>query len=106
MSLQIGPYTFDRTHYDRDADVLYLSRGVVRAAGWEETPDGHAVRYDKAGNLIGLTLVDVRGLIEKAGDSEEIALGLPTKKIEPPPLTPADLTPADVKLADLRHVLS
>ncbi|HEV3322914.1 MAG TPA: DUF2283 domain-containing protein [Solirubrobacteraceae bacterium] len=105
MSLQIGPYTFDRTHYDRDADVLYLARGFVRAAGWEETPDGHAVRYDKSGNLIGLTLVDVQRLIEEAGDSERIVLGLP-KKVEPPPLTRADLTPADVKLADLKHALS
>jgi uncharacterized protein YuzE len=104
MSLRIGPYTFDRTHYDQEADVLYLSRGFVRAAGWEETPDGHAVRYDKAGNLIGLTLVDVRRLIEEAGSSEKVVLGLP-KKVEPPPLTPADLTPADVKLADLKHVL-
>jgi uncharacterized protein YuzE len=105
MSLRIGPYTFDRTHYDRDADVLYLSRGSIRAAGWEETPDGHAVRYDKLGNLIGLTLVDVRRLIEEAGSSEEIMLGLPKKKLEPPPLTRADLKPADLKLADLKHIL-
>jgi uncharacterized protein YuzE len=105
VSLQIGPYIFDRTHYDPEADVLYLSRGSIRAAGWDETPEGHALRYDKNGNLIGLTLVDVHRLIEEAEDSEELQLGLP-KKIEPPPLTPADLTPADVKLADLRHVLT
>lgn len=106
MSLRVGPYTFDRTHYDRDADVLYLSRGFVRAAKWGETPDGHAVRYDKAGNLIGLTLVDVRKLIEEAGSREKIVLGLPEKLQPPPPLTPEDLTPADVKLADLEHLLS
>lgn len=106
MSLKVGPYTFDRTHYDRDADVLYLSRGAIRAAGWEETPDGHAIRYDKSGHLIGLTLVDVRRLIEEARGGEALVLGLPTKKRKPPPLTDADLTPADVKLADLEHVLS
>jgi uncharacterized protein YuzE len=105
MSLQVGPHTFDRIHYDRDADVLYLSRGAVRAAGWEETPDGHAIRYDKSGSLIGLTLVDVSTLVEGAQGSDELVLGLPTEQRKPPPLTAADLTPADVKLADLKHVL-
>ena len=27
MSVQIGPYTFDRVRYDRDADALYLAHG-------------------------------------------------------------------------------
>jgi uncharacterized protein YuzE len=105
VKLQIGPYTFDRTHYDRDADVLYLSRGSMRAARWDETPDGYAVRYDKSGNLIGLTLVDVSRLIDEAQGSEEIVLELP-KTVEPPALTRPNLTPADVKLADLKHLLA
>jgi hypothetical protein len=105
MSLQVGPYTFDRIHYDRDADVLYLAQGFTRAAKWAETPDGHAVRYDRTGNLIGLTLVDVRKLIEEAGGSEKLVLGLPEKLKPPPPITREDLTPADVKLDDLKHAL-
>lgn len=115
-SLQVGPYTFDQAHYDPDGDVLYLSHGSPeRAADFDETPDGHAVSYDRGGNLVGLTLIGVRTLVEGAHGSEEIVLALP-KKAEPapdtdspqtpPPLTSANLAPADVKLADLKLVLA
>jgi uncharacterized protein YuzE len=110
-SLKVGPYIFDRAHYDPEADVLYLSQGdLERAADFDETPDGHAISYDKDGDLIGLTLIDVRGLVEGAQGNDEIVLGLP-KKGEPPSDTPvaltsADLAPADIKLADLKLALT
>lgn len=77
MSIQIGPYTFDRVRYDRDADVLYLARGdPARAVDFDETPEGHAVSYDASGELIGLTLIDVRRLLEEAGD-KKVLIELP-----------------------------
>jgi uncharacterized protein YuzE len=77
MSIQIGPYTFDHVHYDQDADVLYLSIGdPARAADWDETPDGHAVRFDENGDLAGLTLVGVRQLLEQSG-GERLVIDLP-----------------------------
>jgi uncharacterized protein YuzE len=79
MSIQIGPYTFDRVRYDHDADVLYLSIGdPARAADWDETPAGHAVRFDAHGDLIGLTLIGVRRLLDEAR-GEELLLELPAR---------------------------
>jgi uncharacterized protein YuzE len=77
MSIQIGPYTFDRVRYDRDADVLYLAHGdPARAVDFDETPEGHAVSYDAKGELIGLTLIDVRRLLEEA-KGERVLIELP-----------------------------
>jgi uncharacterized protein YuzE len=88
MSVQIGPYTFDRVRYDRDADVLYLATGdPARAVDFDETPDGHAVSYDASGELVGLTLIDVRRLLAGAnGDELQIEL-------------PAKASPAELELA-------
>lgn len=115
-TLKVGPYTFDRAHYDSEADVLYLSRGSLEeAAGFDETPDGHAVSFDESGNLIGLTLVDVRMLIERAHGSDEVSLALPKKFATSPdagPLPPPmpamseDLAQADIKLTDLKLALA
>jgi uncharacterized protein YuzE len=78
MSVQIGPYTFDRVRYDADADVLYLAAGDPgRAVDFDETLEGHAVSYDADGALVGLTLVDVRRLLEQA-DGEKLMIELPT----------------------------
>jgi uncharacterized protein YuzE len=78
MSVQIGPYTFDRVRYDAEADVLYLATGDPgRAVDFDETPEGHAVSYNADGALVGLTLVDVRRLLEKA-DGGKLTIELPT----------------------------
>jgi uncharacterized protein YuzE len=115
-NLKVGPYTFDRAHYDPEGDVLYLSHGgPEQGADFDETPDGHAISYDANGNLVSLTLIGVRTLVEGAHGDEEIRLALP-KKTEPsttdtgaphaaPPLTSANLAPADVKLADLKQLV-
>jgi uncharacterized protein YuzE len=55
--------------YDRDADVLYLSVGdPANAVDFDETPDGHALRFDTAGELIGITIVGARRLAEQRRD--------------------------------------
>lgn len=52
---------FDTVHHDRDADVLYLSVGdPARAVDFDETPEGHALRYDEHGDLVGITIVGAR----------------------------------------------
>lgn len=57
-TVTIGGTTFDNVRYDRDADVLYLSVGVPRAADHTfGTPEGHAVRFDHDDEIIGITLV-------------------------------------------------
>ena len=68
MSVTIGSVTFDRVSYDRDADVLYLSVGdPARAVDFDESAEGHALRYDADGRLVGLTIVGARPLLELDG---------------------------------------
>jgi YD repeat-containing protein len=68
MSVTIGSVTFDRVSYDREADVLYLSVGdPAHAADFDESAEGHALRYDADGRLVGLTIVDARRLVERDG---------------------------------------
>jgi uncharacterized protein YuzE len=69
MSVTIATIDFDEARYDRDADVLYLSIGdPSRAVDFDETADGHALRYDADGHLIGLTIVGARRLVEQHRD--------------------------------------
>jgi uncharacterized protein YuzE len=87
MIVHIGPYKFDRVRYDHDADVLYLAQGdPARAVDFDETPEGHAVSFDENGDLVGLTLIDIRRLLDEA--QGELRLELPAKA-----------SPADLKLA-------
>jgi len=58
MSVTIADITFDRVEYDAEADVLYLHIGdPSRAVDFDETLEGHAVRFDRDGHIVGLTLV-------------------------------------------------
>jgi len=66
MSVHLGPYTFDHISYDADGDVLYLSIGQPRAAAdAEETPEGHVVRYDDSDQVVGITLVNAKWLLDR-----------------------------------------
>jgi uncharacterized protein YuzE len=69
MNIRIGNLTFDHGSYDREGDVLYLHRGMPRKSlGGEETPEGHLVRFDANGEVIGLTIMNVRQVLgERAG---------------------------------------
>jgi uncharacterized protein YuzE len=65
-TITIGDTTFDRIEYDRDADVLYLSVGEPQpAAHTYGTPEGHAVRFDANDNIVGITLVNAKHLLER-----------------------------------------
>lgn len=66
--IAIDGIEFDRARYDRDADVLYLASGDPgRARGFDGTREGHHVRYDEAGRLIGVTFVGAADLLEREG---------------------------------------
>jgi uncharacterized protein YuzE len=70
MSLIVAGTTFEHHHYDQRGDVLYLS-----VAGYDgppaetlATPEGHGIEYDRAGHLVGMTLTNVRWLLERDGE--------------------------------------
>lgn len=66
MSITVGSVTFDHVSYDREADVLYLSVGdPARAVDFDESAEGHALRYDAEGRLVGITIVNARRLLER-----------------------------------------
>jgi len=76
MTITIGTLEFDHVDYDEDADVLYLSAGAPRPpAGSHGTPEGHNVRYDAVGDVIGLTIVNAKWLLERDG---EIKITIPS----------------------------
>lgn len=69
MTVKIGPLTFDHATYDAAGDVLYLHVGDRQAAGdSEDTPEGHVLRFDAAGAIIGLTLINAKWLLERDGE--------------------------------------
>ena len=68
MTVTIGNLTFDHASYDKKGDVLYLHVGKPReAADSDQTPEGHVVRLDEGGAVIGLTIVNARWLIDREG---------------------------------------
>jgi uncharacterized protein YuzE len=68
VSIRIANTEFDRIDYDADADVLYLaSDDPARAVEFDETPEGHAVRFRPDGEIVGLTIANARRLLGEAG---------------------------------------
>jgi len=68
MSVQIGDLTFDRVRYDTGGDVLYLHRSdPTDAVDFDASPEGPALRFNAAGELIGVTMINVRWLLEHEG---------------------------------------
>lgn len=77
MTIKIGTLSFDHVEYDADADVLYLSVGEPRLPTESfGTPEGHNVRYDATGDVIGVTLVNAKWLLERDG---EIQVTIPSR---------------------------
>jgi len=69
MTVKIGPLTFDQATYDEDGDVLYLHVGQRQeAADSEQTPEGHVLRFDAGGAIIGLTIINAKWLVERDGE--------------------------------------
>lgn len=69
MSVIIAGNSFSQHHYDPRGDVLYLS-----VEGYEgppasafATPEGHSIEYDADGRVVGMTLVNVRWLLDRDG---------------------------------------
>jgi uncharacterized protein YuzE len=83
MAVNIGPHAFDHVKYDARRDVLYLSIGEPRAASDSlVTPEGHVLRYDESGDLIGATLINAKWLTEQGGPLT-ISLAIPVDDLEP-----------------------
>lgn len=62
----------------RSREVLYLSAGDRREAAESlGTPEGHVVRYDAAGKVIGITIIDARWLLDRDG---KISITIPERK--------------------------
>lgn len=69
MTVTIENLTFDVVGYDEDGDVPYLHVGERQAASDSaETPEGHVLRFDAAGRIIGLTIIDAKLLLERDGE--------------------------------------
>lgn len=88
MSVTIADITFDRVKYDAGADVLYLHVGdPSTAVDFDETPEGHALRFDAKGRLVGITLVRPKHLLDESGG---LRITLPV----PSDVSARELTPA------------
>jgi uncharacterized protein YuzE len=86
MIVTIAGIAFDHQHYDSRGDVLYLNVGEPRAeAEGYETVDGHGIHYDETGAVIGLTLLNVRRLLERDGS---VTLTLPVEHLTADTLQP------------------
>jgi uncharacterized protein YuzE len=69
MTIKIGHFVFDNVFYDADVDVLYLHMGdPSTAVDFDESPEGHALRFDADGNLVGVTILNAKFLIERDGE--------------------------------------
>ena len=75
MTVVLGDLEFDNVVYDGGADVLYLHVGdPASAVEFDESPEGHALRYDAGGHLVGVTILNARWLLEQG---EEVTITLP-----------------------------
>lgn len=69
MTITIGSVTFDNVHYDADVDVLYLHKGdPSTAVDFDESPEGHALRFGADGNLVGVTVLNAKRLLDRDGE--------------------------------------
>jgi uncharacterized protein YuzE len=69
MTITIGPFDFDNVFYDVDGDVLYLHKGdPASAVDFDESPEGHALRFDGVGNLVGVTVLNAKLLLDRDGE--------------------------------------
>jgi uncharacterized protein YuzE len=93
MRITIGNSTVDHASYGDRADVLYLHVGDRQAAADSlGTPEGHAVRYNADGDVIGVTIIDTRWLLDRDG---KITVTIPERiDVSADTLAPALTSPA------------
>ena len=69
MTITLGSFEFDHVFYDSDVDVLYLHKGEpASAVDFDESPEGHALRFDGEGELVGVTVLNAKRLLERDGE--------------------------------------
>ena len=91
MIVTVAGVEFDHVVYDRDADVVYLQVGSPpqTAADFDESPEGHYLRYDERGALMGITIVNAPGSSSARGRSRSrcpsTASRQPTSGLSSPP---------------------
>ena len=68
VNVKIDGLVFDRANYDADGDVLYLARGESgEASDAALSPEGHGIRYDAEGRVMGVTIINARWLLDRDG---------------------------------------
>ncbi len=68
MTIDINGLSFERAKYDADGDVLYLGRGESNEAAQAlVTPEGHGVRYDANGEVVSVTIINAKWLLDHDG---------------------------------------
>lgn len=68
LSIAFGGLIFDQADYDADGDVLYLARGEGGPASDAAlTPEGHGIRYGPDGEVIGVTIINARFILDCDG---------------------------------------
>jgi uncharacterized protein YuzE len=79
VTVTIGNLDFDRVRYDAEGAVLYLHRADPKeAVDFDGSPEGHHLRFNAAGELIGVTIINAKWLLDNEG---KIVLTVP-KRIE------------------------
>ncbi|MBM2823890.1 MAG: hypothetical protein HW413_2636 [Thermoleophilia bacterium] len=80
MIVEADGIRFDNNTYYAEGDVLYLHVGSPDGAvDWDETPEGVHTRWGPDGELVGLTIVNARLMLERDG---VIVVTLPDRRIE------------------------
>jgi uncharacterized protein YuzE len=68
MTVTIDGLVFESSNYDSEGDVLYLGRrDTNEGSDAALTPEGHGVRYDSKREVIGVTIINARRIIERDG---------------------------------------
>lgn len=71
MNITIAGITFDNNEYDSTGDVLYLNVGSPDdAIEFDDTPEGHNVGWNAAGQLVSIALLHPRSILAKHGKLE------------------------------------
>ena len=80
MTVTLAGVEFDNNFYDAGVDVLYLHVGdPATAVDWADSDEGDSVRYGQSGDLVGITILNVRWRLERDG---KIVITMPAHRIE------------------------
>lgn len=77
MTVTFGSIEFDQVLYDDEADVLYLSVSESEPVHWEESREGHVLRFDASGELCAITII---GVTHHMGPDRAVQLTVPRRE--------------------------